>query len=329
MDTTTTYLGLALPHPFIAGASPLSKQIDTLRQLEDAGSAAVVLHSLFEEQIAGAREQRIGHMDPHDPRFAATLAQYPSQGEFAATPDQYLTHVAEAKRALGIPVIASLNGGSAESWLTFAKDVEQAGADALELNLYQLVADPRLSGAAVEDEWVRMVRAAADLLTIPVAVKVTPFFTAFANMANRLSEAGASALVLFNRVYQADIDIDAATPVVHVDLSTSHELLLRLRWVAALYGRTHAQLALTGGVAAPEDGIKALLAGADVVQLVSVLLRHGPGYIATMQAGLTRWMDTHAVERLADARGRASLARLDDPLAFERATYLQTLGSWR
>ena len=329
MNTTTTYLGLSLPHPFIAGASPLSKQIDTLRQLEDAGCAAVVLHSLFEEQVADAREHRVSHMDPHDPRFTATLAHYPAHHDFAMTPDAYLAHVAEAKRALGIPVIASLNGRTAESWLTFARDVERAGADALELNLYQLVADPRLSGTVIEDEWVRMVRAARRLLTIPLVVKVTPFFTAFANMATRLSEAGADALVLFNRVYQADIDIATATPVVHVDLSTSQELLLRLRWVAALYGRTKAQLALTGGVATPDDGIKALLAGADVVQLVSALLRHGPGYVATMRAGLARWMEEHAVARLEDARGRASLVRMDDPLAFERATYLQTLRSWR
>ena len=329
MNTATTYLGLSLPHPFIAGASPLSKQLDTLRQLEDAGCAAVVLHSLFEEQVADAREHRVSHMDSHDPRFTATLGRYPAHQDFAMTPDAYLAHVAEAKRALGIPVIASLNGGTAESWLTFAREVERAGADALELNLYQLVADPRLSATTVEDEWVRMVRAARRLLTIPLVVKVTPFFTAFANMATRLSEAGADALVLFNRVYQADIDIATATPVVHVDLSTSQELLLRLRWVAALYGRTKAQLALTGGVATPEDGIKALLAGADVVQLVSALLRHGPGHIGTMRTGLTRWLEEHGSERLAEVRGRASLIRLDDPLAFERATYLQTLRSWR
>lgn len=329
MRTTTHYLGLTLDHPFIAGASPLSRELDSLRQLEDAGCAAVVLHSLFEEQVEVSRTGRVGHMDAHDPRFAGTLSHYPGPEQYSADPDRYLEHVRAATAALGIPVIASINGGSAESWLTIARDIERAGARALELNFYQLVANPRLSAEAVEEEWVRAVRGLARLLTIPLAVKVTPFFTSFAHTAHRFIDAGAKGLVLFNRVYQTDIDIDTMAPRVHTDLSSSQELLLRLRWVAALRGRLGGSLAVTGGVATPEDGIKALLAGADAVQLTSALLRHGPGHMATMRAGLTRWMETKGIEDLDAVRGKASLADVGDPLAFERAMYLQTLTQWR
>jgi len=328
MTTTTAYLGRSLAHPFIAGASPLSHKLDTLRQLEDAGAAAVVLHSLFEEQVDMSRTGRIGHRDAHDPRFAATLNRYPDVADYPATPEQYLEHVRAATKALGIPVIASINGGSAESWLTIAAEIQAAGAHALELNFYQMIVDPRLAGAAVEHEWLRAVRALKRLLTIPIAVKVTPFFTAFGHMAHSLVEAGASGLVLFNRVYQTDIDIDTMTTRVHVELSTPQELLLRLRWVAALYGRTPASLAVTGGVATPEDGIKALLAGADAVQLTSALLRGGPSYMATMRTGLTQWMEAHQIADLGTVRGRASLQDVGDPLAFERAMYLQTLTHW-
>ncbi len=328
MSMTTRYLGLTLAHPFIAGASPLSQHIDTLRQLEDSGAAAVVLHSLFEEQVSSDRSARVSHMDPHDPRFAATLTHFPAADHFPATPAQYLEHVAAARRALGIPVIASINGGSAESWLTIAKDIEQAGAQALELNLYQLVIDPRLASSVVEDEWVRMVQALTRLLTIPVAVKVTPFFTAFASVAHRFVDAGAGGLVLFNRLYQADIDTETMQPHIAVNLSTSQELLLRLRWVAALHGRIGANLAITGGVATATDGIKALLAGANAMQVVSALLREGPQCLGAMTAGLAQWMERHQVISLDDIRGRASLAGQRDPLAIERAAYLRTLGSW-
>lgn len=326
--TGTTYLGLPLPHPFIAGASPLSQHVDSLRALEEAGCAAVVLHSLFEEQVSAARSDRISHMDPHDPRFAATLSQYPEAARAPSSPAAYLEHVARAKAALGIPVIASLNGGTAESWLSIARDIQQAGADALELNLYQVVADPRLTSAIVEDEWVRMVTGLVRLLRIPVAVKVTPFFTAFAHVAHRFVDAGARGLVLFNRVYQPDIDIEHIRHAVHMDLSTSAELLLRLRWLALLRGRVSCDLAVTGGVATSDDAIKGLLAGADAVQLVSALLRHGPGVVDTMRTGLEDWMAAHKVETLTELRGRASLAGLDDPLSFERASYLRTLTTW-
>ncbi len=268
-------------------------------------------------------------MDAHDPRFAATLSHYPASGSFPATPDEYLEHIAKAREALGIPVIASLNGGSAESWLTIARDVQQAGAQALELNLYHLVADPRLAGAVVEDEWVRMVSTLTRILTIPLAVKVTPFFTAFANVARRFAEAGAGGLVLFNRVFQPDVDLETGQHRVQVDLSDSRELLLRLRWLAVLRDRVPADLALTGGAMCPEDGVKGLRAGADVVQLVSALLKHGPGHATVMRQGLEAWMDAHRVETLGQLRGQASLAGVDDPLAFERASYLRALTSWR
>lgn len=328
MSTATRYLGLTLAHPFIAGASPLTRQLDTLKQLEDAGAAAVVLHSLFEEQVSADRSARVSHMDPHDPRFAHTLGHFPAPEHFPSSPAQYLEHVAAARKALGIPVIASINGGSAESWLTIARDIEQAGAQALELNLYQLVTDPRLASSVVEDEWVRMVRALTRLLSIPVAVKVTPFFTAFASVAHRFVHAGASGLVLFNRLYQADINVDTMRPEIAVNLSGSQELLLRLRWIAALHDRIQGSLSVTGGVANADDGIKAILAGADSVQLVSALLREGPQFLRTMTRGLAEWMARHDIGQLDEVRGRASLAGQSDPLAVERATYLRTLGSW-
>ncbi|MBM3779018.1 MAG: dihydroorotate dehydrogenase-like protein [Acidimicrobiia bacterium] len=329
MDTTTTYLGLRLPHPFIAGASPFAHHLDGVRRLEDAGCAAVVLHSLFEEQISLARDDRISGMASSDARFSETLAFYPTWTQYPSTPDAYAEHIAALKRSVSIPIIASLNGGTAQSWLTFARTLEQAGADALELNLYQVVTDPRVGGVAVEDEWVRMVTELKRLIGIPLAVKVTPFFTAFGNVARRLSDAGADALVLFNRFYQTDIDVATAKPVVRVELSHNDELPLRLRWIALLYGRVPCALALTGGVERPNDGVKAILAGATVVQMVSALMRHGPGYLGTMRETLERWLEWRQITGLDEARGLASLRHTADPAAFERASYLHTLQSWQ
>jgi dihydroorotate dehydrogenase (fumarate) len=328
MDLSTSYLGLRLAHPFMAGASPFGRHLDGVKRLEDAGCAAVVLHSIFEEQITQGSSGRIRHMSPDDDRFTELLSQFPAADDYAMGPDEYAAHVDRVKKTVSVPVIASMNGSSAESWLRFAKVLEQAGADALELNIYEVVTDLATPGIAVERQLTGIVGDVKRLVKIPVAVKVSPFFTAFANVARQLDEAGADGLVLFNRFYQPDIDIKTSTVVSRADLSTSAELLLRLRWVAILYGRVRPSLALTGGVENPADGIKALLAGADVVQMMSAFLRHGPAYVATMRHGLEQWMEWNHVERLGEIRGRLSLQTSGDPSAFERAHYIKTLHSW-
>jgi dihydroorotate dehydrogenase (fumarate) len=310
MNTSTSYLGMRLEHPFIAGASPYGYRVDTIRRLEDAGCAAVVLHSLFEEQIAGA------------------TSPFPTGSEYPYGPDEYAAHVHRVKRAVAVPIIASINGHSATSWLAFAPMLEQAGADALELNVYSVPAEPHLSGADLEAQLVAMVRELKRRVRIPVAIKVSPFFTAFAHVAHQLDDAGADGLVLFNRFYQPDIDIRTMSVAPQAELSTNAELPLRLRWMAILYGRVRPSLALSGGVAEPEDGIKALLAGADVVQLVSALLRHGPTHLALMRRALERWLEWHRMESVNEARGAVSLHATADGNSFERAQYINTLHSW-
>jgi dihydroorotate dehydrogenase (fumarate) len=328
MNTTTSYLGLQLPHPFMAGASPFGYHLDTIKRLEDAGCAAVVLHSLFEEQITLEARGRIRDRDPLDPQFAAGLADFPASGEYPLGPQEYASHISQVKAAVKIPVIGSLNGTSAESWLSFSRIIEQAGADALELNLYEVVTDLNVSGMAVEHQLIEIVRELKDTLTIPIAVKLSPFFSAFGNVARQLDLAGARGLVLFNRFYQPDIDIRTMRPSPQIELSTSADLLLRLRWLAILYGRLRPSLAITGGVATPNDGIKALLAGADAVQMVSALLRHGPAYISSMLRGLEQWLEWQKVASLDEMKGRVSLKLTSDPAAFERANYIRALQSW-
>jgi dihydroorotate dehydrogenase (fumarate) len=328
MKTNTTYLGFQLPHPFMAGASPFGYHIDTIKRLEDAGCAAIVLHSLFEEQITLATSGRIRHRDPLEEEFAAGLADFPAPDEYPFGPQEYAAHVSRAKAAVRVPIIGSLNGTSAESWLTFARVIEQAGADALELNLYEVVTDLSVDSLAVEHQIVEIVRELKRVLKIPIAVKLSPFFAAFGNLATQLDSAGADGLVLFNRFYQPDIDIKTMRVSPQVELSTSAELLLRLRWLAILHGRIRPSLAVTGGIATANDGIKALLAGADAVQMVSALLRHGPAYVSAMRRGLEQWMAWHKLPGLDEVRGRASLKQTADPAAFERANYIRMLQSW-
>jgi len=328
MDTTTSYLGLRLAHPFIAGASPMGYSLDTLKRLEDAGCAAVVLHSLFEEQISLATEGRVAHVDPLDPRFANVIADYPPPTDYRFGPDGYAHHVAKVKAALGIPVIASLNGHTGESWLKFAQVIEQAGANAIEFNYYDIATDLAVPAAAVEDALVHAVHNLTRVVRIPVAVKLSPFYTAFGHVATALDRAGASGLVLFNRFYQSDVQTRTMTLHPQAELSTSAELPLRLHWLALLHGRVRPSLAVSGGVATPDDGIKALLAGADAVQMVSALLRHGPGHVAVMRQGLERWLDYQHIDAVSQMVGRASLQVSPDPASFERAHYIRTLQSW-
>jgi dihydroorotate dehydrogenase (fumarate) len=267
-------------------------------------------------------------MDPTDAALAATMARFPEGEEYPLGPDAYAEHVRRVKQAVHVPVIGSLNGISPESWLRFARIIEQAGADALELNLYEVITDIGTPAVAVESQFAGIVREVKRIINIPIAVKVLPYFTSFGNMARQLDIAGADGLVLFNRFYQADIDIRSLKTTAHVDLSTSSELLLRLHWLAILHGRVHPSLAVTGGVNTPEDGIKALLAGADAVQLVSALLRNGSTYVRTMLRGLEDWMERHEYLSVADFQGQASLQQALDPASVERAGYIRTLQSW-
>jgi dihydroorotate dehydrogenase (fumarate) len=327
-DLSTTYLGFRLPHPFMIGASPLVDRLDTVRRLEDAGCAAIVMRSLFEEQITAAQGGRIHHFDPTHKQFAEVLSYFPEPEQYALDLDGYLEQLRRIKEAVKLPVVASLNGTSPETWLTFAQQMQQAGADALELNMYEVVTDPAQSGTAVERDLISVVRELKRALQIPVAVKLSPFFTAFGALAHDLDRVGADGLVLFNRFYQPDFDLRELRVIPRIELSASAELLLRLRWIAILHGRVRPSLAATGGVARPADGIKAILAGAHAVQMVSAIFRHGPSYFHVMRDGLARWMESRSFVRLDDARGRLSLANSPDPSAFERANYIRTLSSW-
>jgi dihydroorotate dehydrogenase (fumarate) len=328
MDTRTSYLGMALEHPFIAGASPFGYHLDSMKRLEDAGCAAIVLHSLFEEQITSSQSGYVAHLDVYDPDCQETLRAFPSSADYPLGPDEYAEHIARVKDAVRIPIIGSLNGRTPESWLKFARVIEQAGADALELNMYDVPADLFASASAIEDRLIAVVKDLKRHLKIPLAVKLSPFFTALGSLARQLDAAGADGLVLFNRFYQPDIDIRTMTVKTEAQLSTSGEFLLRLRWAAILHGRIRPSIALSGGAATPEDGIKAVLVGADVIQLVSALLRHGPSHVSVMREGLERWLAWQHFDRLDQARGRMSLRENDDREMFERAAYIRTLHSW-
>ncbi len=328
IDLSTTYMGLPLSNPFMTGASPLADHLDTVRRLEDAGCAAIVLHSLFEEQITQRESGRIHQMDPSDSQFAKVVADFPKPEQYALTPDAYLEHLRRVKDAVKIPVIGSINGTTPAAWLNFAHLIEQAGADAIELNLYEVITDADQSSLAVEHDFVQVVDDLKHVVKIPLAVKLSPFFTAFTNVALRFERAGAGALVLFNRFLQPDIDLQHLAVWPRLELSDSTELLLRLRWLAILHGRVRCSLAATGGVATPDDGIKAILAGAHTVQMVSAILRHGPSYFAVMREALQRWMESLEIAHVNAIRGRLSFTSSDAPCAFERAQYIRTLSGW-
>jgi dihydroorotate dehydrogenase (fumarate) len=329
MDLSTTYMGLNLPHPFVPGASPLMHDLDMVRRLEDAGAAALVLHSLFEEQITREQVTTFLSSQAHSESFAEALSYFPPPDQFPLGPEEYLEHIGRVKSAVKVPVIASLNGTTKGGWLEYARVMEQAGADALELNLYMLALDPESSAQEVEEGEIQLVRDVKRHLRIPVAVKVSPFYTSFANMATRLAEAGADALVLFNRFYQPDIDPEGLQVSRALHLSDSSELPLRLRWLAFLSGRVPTSLAVTGGVHTPADGVKAVMAGAHVVQMVSALLQNGPGYVRDIRDGFEAWMIEHEYESLAQMRGSMDLQSCPDPHAYERANYMLMLQSWR
>lgn len=327
-DLTTHYLGLELKHPLIAGASPLSYEIDSIRRLEDGGAAAVVLHSLFEEQLAHEARVLDHFLSSTADSHAEANSYFPEPDEFKLGPEEYLEHIAKAKRAVNIPVIASLNGISTGGWVSFAREMQEAGADALELNVYYVPVDPALSGSAVEQRYLDVVWNVSRAVEIPVAVKIGPQFSAPVNMAQRLAEAGADALVLFNRFYQPDIDLEELEVAPNLVLSQSNELRLPLRWIALMYGRVEIELAATTGVHAAVDAIKMLLAGAQVVQMCSALLRYGPKHFTTVLRGLMEWMEEHEYAAITELRGALSQRSCPEPTAFERANYMKTLQSF-
>ncbi len=329
MELATTYLGLELRNPIVPASSPLSRHISTLRRLEDAGAGAIVLQSLFEEDIM--RES--GAVDPFLVEEGGSQAEarsyYPKPPTYRdASPEAYLRHIQLAKEAVSIPIIASLNGVSSGGWIQYAREIEEAGADALELNVYYLPTSPRHTGAEIEEMVLGVMRDVRQTVSIPVAVKLSPFFSALANMAGRLVEEGANGLVLFNRFYQPDIDLEKKAVMPHLSLSTSEELLLPLRWVAILYGRIDADLALSGGVHTSADVLKGLAAGATVVTMASELLKNGVQRISEILGELGIWLVDNGYESLDSFRGSLSQASYAAPAAFERANYLRVVTSY-
>jgi dihydroorotate dehydrogenase (fumarate) len=329
MDLSTTYLGLSLPHPLMPGASPLVDDLDMVKRLEDAGAAAIVMHSLFEEQIRGERAHTLRHLEAHAESFSEAPSYFPCFPALSVGPESYLEQIRRIKAAVHVPVIGSLNGTTATGWLDYASMIQQAGADALELNFYVVATDPRENGQTVEQRALDILRKVKPSVTIPVAVKLSPFFCSFAHFASQLDELGADGLVLFNRFYQPDIDVDMLEVVPRLQLSDSSELLLRLRWLAILSGHLRASLAVTGGVHTAVDAIKAVMAGAHAVQLVSALLQHGPERLKTIREEMVRWMEEHEYHSLRQMQGSMNLTRCPDPAAFERANYVRVLQSWR
>ena len=329
MTLSTEYLGFTLPNPIVVGAGPLSDDLDTVRRLEDAGAAAIVLRSLFEEQIAREQMAEFVHLDGHGDSFAEAGSFFPSPHAFVLGPDAYLRHLRKVKHAVRIPVIASLNGSSSGGWIEYARMMAEAGADALELNLYRISADPDVDAAEIERTAVTTVKSVRESITIPVAVKLSPFYTSFAHTARELDRAYVDGLVLFNRFYQPDIDVEGQTATRFLHLSDSSELRLRLHWIAILSGRTRASLAVTGGVHTALDVVKATMAGAHATQMVSALLMRGPSHLRTVLSDLERWLTEHEWESLSAMRGNMNFSKVPDPDAYERANYMLMLQGWK
>jgi dihydroorotate dehydrogenase (fumarate) len=329
MDLSTTYLGFRLPHPLMPGASPLGADFDSVRKLEDAGAAAIVLPSLFEEQIIAETLGAAHHLDAHEEAHAEALSYFPTRSEFTLGPDRYLEHLRRVRGAVQVPVIASLNGTSASGWLNHARLMQDAGADALELNFYHVATTLTESGSAVEERLLEIVRMVKAAITIPIAVKLSPYFSSIAHLAAELQKAGADGLVLFNRFYQPDIDPEVLEAVPRLHLSHPDELLLRLRWLALLSGRVNMSLAATGGVHDGMGALKAVMAGAHAVQVVAALLIDGPGRLARIRRDLSHWLEEREYESLAQAQGSMSLLRCPDPEAFERGNYMKILQTWK
>jgi dihydroorotate dehydrogenase (fumarate) len=330
MDLTTTYMGLQLRSPLVVGAAaPLTENIDNLKRIEDAGAAAVVLHSFFEEQLRQEQLELHHHTSFHDESFAEALTYFPEPAIFHIGSREYLDHIRKAKAMVEIPIIASLNGSTVGGWVEYAKAIAQAGADALELNVYYVPTDPEVSGAQVEQNYIDILSAVKSEVNIPVAIKLSPFFSNMANVAKRLDEAGADALVLFNRFYQPDIDLEVLEVRPNVLLSTPQALRLPMRWIAILYGRIGADLAATSGIHKASDVLKMLMAGASITMLVSVLLRHGIEHLQAIEQEMRQWMEENEYESVTQLQGSMSQLYCPDPSTFERVQYMKAIQSYR
>jgi dihydroorotate dehydrogenase (fumarate) len=328
VDLRTSYLGLELRSPLVASPSPLTGELDGLKRLEDAGVGAVVLPSLFEEQLTHDQLELDRLLETTSDHTGEALSYFPDLQDYNTGPWTYLDHIGQAKRALSVPVIASLNGITPGGWVGHAKRIRDAGADAIELNLYTVATDPQVGAAELEARYLDLVSEVREAVTLPLAVKLNPFFTALANFAIRLDAAGADGLVLFNRFYQPDLDLDSLDVVPRLVLSTSAELRLPLRWIAILYGRVGTSLAATTGVHTGLDAAKVLLAGADVAMMTSALLRNGPEHVAVVEQELRAVLAERAYDSVVQLRGSMSRSAMPDPAGFERANYMRTLMSW-
>ncbi|MGB7540106.1 MAG: dihydroorotate dehydrogenase-like protein [Anaerolineales bacterium] len=327
-DLSTTYLGLKLKNPLVASASPFTKRLDTIRQMEDAGLGAIVMHSLFEEQITFESNELDHFLNYGTESFAEALTYFPDLEKYNIGPEPYLELIRKARAAVQVPLIASLNGISSGGWVDYARRIEQAGASALELNLYYLPTDPNLSGAELEEEYLRLVRDVRAKIKIPLAVKLSPSFTAIPQIAKRMADAGVNGLVLFNRFYQPDLDLEKLEVVPRLALSTSADLLLPLRWIAILFGRVKADFALTGGVHTGQDLVKAVMAGANVAMTTSALVRNGLAHAQAILKEAEAWMVDHEYASVRQMQGSMSQKSAAEPAAFERANYMKALQSY-
>lgn len=329
MNLATTYLGLELKNPIVPSAGPLSYKLEDMQRLEEAGAAAIVMYSLFEEQIAHESAELYHYLSYGTDSFAEALTYFPDVHQYNLGPDAYIDLLRNAKKSLGIPVIGSLNGISVGGWIKYAKKIEEAGADALELNVYYIPTDFALSGIDVEDRYVEVLNAVKEAVKIPVAMKLSPFFSSMAHMAQRLVNAGANGLVLFNRFYQPDIDLEMLEARPNVILSTPHALRLPMRWIAILHGNVTASLAASSGIHTAEDVVKMLMVGANVTMMCSALLKNGPQHIGIVLNDLERWMIEHEYVSVQQMRGSMSQRSVADPSAFERANYMKALHSFK
>ena len=329
MDLSTSYLGLTLKNPIVPSASPLSRSLDTMKRLEDAGASAIVLYSLFEEQIEHESAELNHYLRYGTESFAEALSYFPQTEEYSLGPDEYVEHVRKAKEALRIPVIGSINGISTGGWIEYARKIQQAGADALELNVYYIPTDPRLTGGEVDQRYLQVLNAVKGAVTIPVAMKLSPFFSSLASLAQQLVTARADGLVLFNRFYQPDIDLEHLEVKPEVTLSDPSSIRLPLRWIAILHGRVKASLAATSGIHSAEDVLKLLMAGADVTMMCSALLKHGPAHIRRVLTDMEQWMAQHEYESVRQMKGSMSQKSVADPSAFERANYMKALTQYK
>ncbi len=328
MDLSTNYMGLKLKNPVVPSASPMSREIDTIKMMEDAGASAIVLYSLFEEQITHEALELDYLTTQGNESYAEATTYFPHESEYRLGPEEYLEHIRKAKESVNIPIIGSLNGVTRGGWLNYAKKIEQAGAAGLELNIYYIPTDPRLTSSEVENNYIETLKIIKGVVNIPVAMKLSPMFSSMANLAVKLDQAGADALVLFNRFYQPDIDLDNLEVVPNLHLSTPHAMRLPLRWIAILYGKIKANMAATSGLHTSDDVLKMLMAGADVTMMCSALLKNGSEHISKVLSDVITWMEEHEYESVEQMKGSMSHKSVREPAAFERANYMKVLNSY-